>query len=254
MAQRYFPALKTVRKGTPLTSIPDFPLQAFEQEGFFEFELESEQEVLHLRMTASKLESGGVNTGTSLLIYDDTQNHRMMQELARRARRDDLTGLYNRATFFHDATMGFDLCMRQTDLKGCVLMMDIDFFKNANDNHGHAAGDQVLSFIGEMLSKRFRRTDICGRYGGEELCVWLPSTDLAGATRVAEEIRKSIEAKTFKDDAYEFNVTVSIGIASIHDTHPTDFDDLMKMADVALYEAKHAGRNQVRTFHVTEAA
>lgn len=249
MAQRYFPELKAVRRGTPLEEIPGFPMAAFNHEGPYDFD--AAEKTVNLRLSTTPIESAGVRTGTSILIYDITEIHEMMHELTRLARHDALTGLYNRATFFHDAEMSFDLCLRQSELTGCALMMDIDFFKQVNDSYGHAVGDKVLHYIGELLSKRFRHTDLCGRYGGEELCVWLPATSFEGALQVAEEIRRKVEEKAFKGQGYDFNVTVSIGVASMQDSHPKDFEELMNRADIALYEAKNTGRNRVCVYHET---
>jgi diguanylate cyclase (GGDEF)-like protein len=247
-AQRYFPVLAKARIGVPLSDIEGFPMQVFEQEGSFEFELELENRTLYLNISTSPLTSGQEREGTSLIIFDNTESHFMMQELQRLARRDELTGLYNRATFFREAGRSFDLNMRQPDLPGSAMMMDIDHFKTINDTWGHAAGDEVLAFVGRMLNRRFRHTDICGRYGGEELCVWLPHTDADAARLVALDVCRQLADKVFGEEGSTFSVTISIGIASIFSSQPKDFVDLMKKADEALYVAKADGRNRVRVY------
>ena len=251
-ALEYFPSLETSRIGNPIDTIEYFPMEIFETDGSLKFNRVIGDDILNLSAASMNIISGGVHTGTYILIIDDTKNYQMMQELSRLARCDELTGLYNRATFFHDATMSFDLNRRQGNHIGSVLMMDIDYFKNVNDSYGHAAGDEVLRSIGSLMLKRFRRTDTCGRYGGEELCVWMPTTDLKGALQVAEEMRSAVENTTFHADDVDgttFSVTISIGVASVKEAKPEDFDDLMKKADIALYEAKRDGRNLIHTYY-----
>jgi diguanylate cyclase (GGDEF)-like protein len=251
-AQDYFPSLGHSYKGINLAEIKDFPLESLETQGHHQFDLEVAGKLLNLRVSTTPIKNNGDRTGTCILIIDDTENHRMMQELTRLARRDDLTGLCNRATFYHDASLSFGLCRREKQPSGCALMMDIDHFKRINDTYGHAAGDEVLSYIGSMISKRFRSTDILGRYGGEELCVWMPLTRIEGARHAAEEVRTSIAAHVFTTRKKEFSVTISIGISSLETLDAQDcvgFEDLMKMADLALYAAKNSGRNRVCEYH-----
>ncbi|MDR2197445.1 MAG: diguanylate cyclase [Coriobacteriales bacterium] len=248
MAQRYFPVLAKARVGLPLTDLEGFPAELFEKEGLYDFELEVDNRKLYLNVSTSPLTSGSEREGTSLIIFDNTESHFMMQELQKLARRDGLTGLFNREAFFREAGRSFDLNMRQPDLPGTAMMMDIDFFKAINDTWGHAVGDEVLAFIGRILNRRFRHTDICGRYGGEEFCAWLPHTDIEGARLVAADIRQQLSSKVFKGEGFSFSVTISIGIASIRDSQPEDFADLIKKADEALYAAKENGRDQVQVY------
>ena len=244
-AKDLFPTLASLHLGEGIGKVDGFPVGGLEEEEPLEFNLNYDDRELSLRMACADTMSEGVKTGTIILIADETERHKMMEELSRLAHRDELTGLLNRATFFHDAIMSFDLIRRQDNPTGCALMIDIDYFKMVNDTYGHAVGDEVLRFIGNTINRRFRRTDICGRYGGEELCVWMPSTDIKGAYQVAEELRKSIEEKVFNVDGVCFSVTISIGVAGMPDLRNADFEELMKQADTALYKAKHEGRNRV---------
>ncbi|MDR1713777.1 MAG: diguanylate cyclase [Coriobacteriales bacterium] len=248
VAQRYFPALATAAVGQPLAEIEDFPSDALGQEGLSDMKREIDGTTLYLRLSASPLISSGIRRGTSLLIFDNTENQQMLQKLTRLARHDELTTIFNRATFFDEAARSFDLCQRTPGMQGCALMLDIDFFKQVNDTYGHAAGDEVLRYMGRFIISRLRHTDICGRYGGEELCAWLPGTSEAGALKVAEECRELISAHDFQAAGQDFKVTVSIGLASTENAAPANFADLMHKADAALYRAKHNGRNQVRVF------
>lgn len=248
-AESFFPEFKQRRKHYKLEDIWNFSPENYRFHAVHQFDWKQGSHVKNLKITTSPLKANGKSTGTLLLINDDTVNNKMMQELTRMARIDELTGLNNRATFFHDAALSFNLALRQAHNNGCALMMDIDFFKNINDTFGHSTGDQVLIYVGALLCSRFRHTDICGRYGGEELSVWMPATSLKGALQVAEEIRRSAEAQTFEHEGAVFSVTISIGIACMHETQPLDFEDLVKMADYALYEAKNTGRNRICVYN-----
>ncbi|MDR0501455.1 MAG: diguanylate cyclase [Coriobacteriales bacterium] len=248
-AEQLYPTLATVKKATAVSEIKDFPAEALVTQGYYSYEHVTQNRTLQLRMASTTVFSGDIKVGTSIVISDETESQRLMQELTRLARRDDLTGLNNRVTFFSDAQVSFDISQRQKGASGCALMLDIDFFKAVNDTYGHAVGDEVLRYIGSVIANRFRATDISGRYGGEEFCVWMPVTDMLGAKRVAEEIRTTVESHSFNIDDNIFSVTVSIGIACSEEADPDNFDDLMNKADVALYEAKNTGRNRVAVYH-----
>jgi len=168
-----------------------------------------------------------------------------LQELAAM---DDLTGLGNRRTFQSSLKREFRRSLRDGS-RISMLMLDVDHFKNYNDNYGHPAGDVVLSRIGEIMRNRLRVTDIPCRYGGEEFAAILITTDRDAAFEVAEAIRARIEEEDFYGEGTQplGCLTVSIGVA----TFPEDADDpdrLVDAADIALYAAKAAGRNQVRAF------
>lgn len=247
-AERYFPVLKEKRRKHRISELGAFAFDEFLEYGTHHMDVEQEGTTKNLKITVEPLAAKGEKTGTLIIISDNTATSEMMQELTRMARIDELTGLKNRATFFQDATLSFGLALRQEENQGCALMMDIDYFKNINDTYGHAVGDEVLRFIGALINRRFRHTDICGRYGGEELSVWMPATTLESAVQVAEEIRSLVEAKIFEHEGAQFNVTISIGIACMRESGSDDFEDLVKKADFALYEAKHSGRNKVCVF------
>jgi diguanylate cyclase (GGDEF)-like protein len=247
-ARLYFPELADERPGSLLANLPDFPYEKLAQSGDFDFEFNLDGKELFLRLSSTELTSSGMSVGSCLLIYDNTANHIMMSELSRLARHDELTGLNNRAAFFHDAKRIYELCRRQGGLLGSALMMDIDLFKKVNDTYGHSAGDDVLREIGALLNRRVRRTDICGRYGGEEMCVWLPSTNTVGALKVAEDIRLAVENMVFSADKSSFKVTISIGVAPAVEGETGQLEDIIKRADQALYSSKHNGRNRVSVY------
>jgi diguanylate cyclase (GGDEF)-like protein len=124
------------------------------------------------------------------------------------------------------------------------MMFDIDHFKKINDYHGHLAGDFVLKELARIVQARIRRDEVFARYGGEEFAIILPETTLEGAKALAEGLREKIEGSRFVFQGEQINVTISIGVAVLHEADRTSMD-LIKNADTKLYEAKRAGRNKV---------
>ncbi|HVP38190.1 MAG TPA: sensor domain-containing diguanylate cyclase [Candidatus Saccharimonadales bacterium] len=155
---------------------------------------------------------------------------------------DDLTSVYNRRYFQERLQQQAQLSERYLHPYSLVFI-DIDHFKQFNDAHGHAAGDQVLAELGRLLKRWARTSDVVVRYGGDEFVVLLPHTDLDGALLAAERLRSSIEAHPFPRRR---RITVSLGVAS----YPRDGkarEDLVHKADQALYLAKRSGRNCIQS-------
>ena len=123
-------------------------------------------------------------------------------------------------------------------------MLDIDHFKDINDHHGHLAGDYVLKRSRASFSSAFAATKCSARYGGEEFAIILPETTREGARSLAEGLRERIEQSRFTFQNEVIRVTISIGVAMLHDGDRASMD-LIKRADEKLYEAKHDGRNRV---------
>lgn len=137
----------------------------------------------------------------------------------------------------------------RTNIGLSLLILDVDYFKNYNDTLGHQAGDEVLRKVGKILKETARENDIVARYGGEEFAIILPAVDWEGALVLAERIRARIEESKFKDEHVQpgGKLTVSIGEASLpHDSEK--YEDLIRKADIALYQAKKLGRNQVQSY------
>jgi two-component system, cell cycle response regulator len=158
---------------------------------------------------------------------------------------DALTGLHNRRYMeSHLATLAEQAATRAKPL--ALMMLDIDYFKSINDNHGHDAGDDVLREFAVRIRKSIRGIDLACRYGGEEFVIVMPETDLHVAGMVAERLRRSIAGEPFaiEKGAKKLEVTISIGISTL-ETKGEDIADVLKRADQALYRAKNDGRNRV---------
>lgn len=164
------------------------------------------------------------------------------------ANTDAVTGLFNR--HYLDSQLGEIVNRaRAGGLPLVVLMLDIDAFKPVNDRFGHAAGDRALQAVAARLSASVRGSDMVVRYGGDELVVVMPDTDLATARRIAERLRATVEATPIGGpdaSAAEVRITVSIGVAAL-ETSDVDGPALLCRADAALFAAKRAGRNRVET-------
>ena len=160
---------------------------------------------------------------------------------------DFLTGLPNRKAFDEALSARIGNAESETSTL-CLLFIDIDHFKNFNDQHGHLIGDQVLRFVAKAIKEMVRGSDYPARFGGEEFAVILPQTALAGAIVVAESIRHFFEKKRLKEVVTSKSLgilTVSIGVASYRQGETSE--QLIGRSDQALYLAKNTGRNRVVT-------
>jgi diguanylate cyclase (GGDEF)-like protein len=156
--------------------------------------------------------------------------------------RDSLTGLLNHTAFKEHLSREIARVRRQgTPL--AVALIDLDHFKTVNDTYGHPTGDRVVKSVARVLQRRLRRTDVIGRYGGEEFAVLFPNTTERQAQRVVDEVRVTFAQVRHQSDSREFQVTFSGGVATC-----PPYDEaarLTEAADQALYAAKEAGRNCV---------
>lgn len=160
---------------------------------------------------------------------------------------DALTGLYNHRYFAEKLQKAITSCHCCGNKELCIIMLDVDKFKSYNDSYGHPAGDHVLKTIGNVLTQMARPKDLVARYGGEEFAFILPDTSLTEGIDLAEKVRQAIENTTFPFRP----VTASMGIAN-YPIHTSDPQDLLKLADKALYNAKSNGRNRVMTASVPD--
>lgn len=156
------------------------------------------------------------------------------------SRLDALTSVANRRAADEQLNRLFAL-MQRGEKPFAVLLLDIDHFKQVNDNFGHEIGDKVIQRVATVLQSKLRDTDLLARYGGEEFIVLLPATDVAGAASLADKLCNSIAADTIPVVG---KVTISLGVA-MADVKHADAEQVVRMADEAMYRAKRAGRNQV---------
>lgn len=167
------------------------------------------------------------------VVHDEQKN-----EIAERARRDPLTGLFNRRAFFEQADK-----LEAQGAAFAILMIDIDHFKSINDKHGHLGGDRVLVHAARLIQGLFRTNDIACRFGGEEFCVLLRECNLAQALQLAQELVNRWAAEPLDvSDGQRVTVTTSVGVCA-----RAPGQTLLKTlqnADAALYSAKHQGRNR----------
>jgi two-component system cell cycle response regulator len=167
----------------------------------------------------------------------------LIDDARRLAASDALTGLPNRRAFVDAIERERSRATRHA-LPFSFVMIDVDHFKSINDTHGHAAGDLVLQAVARALTSVARRSDVVGRWGGEEFVVALPQTSEAGARVAAERLRKAIaDTKCILPSGETIHVTASLGVASVDCAWQTDA--LVARADSAMYEAKSDGRNRV---------
>lgn len=162
---------------------------------------------------------------------------------------DDLTGLFNMRSLYQKLDYELDRAVR-FKRQVCVVMMDMDFFKSVNDGHDHLFGSFVLSEVGEIVRTTIRTVDIGARYGGDEFLIVLSEISKEGAQIFCERLRKRIEEYHFDSGRDQIRLTASLGFAitGINEGR-VNAQDLVRAADVALYEAKRSGRNCVKSYH-----
>ena len=184
-----------------------------------------------------------------MTIYDVTDaavNKLALKEanvsLQQLSRTDQLTQLNNRGFWQESMETEFQRCSRYDSISSLVLL-DIDKFKEVNDQHGHQCGDDVLKELSKIIQSSLRTTDIAGRYGGEEFGIILTDTIGAEALVFSERLRQKVQACTIKSDGKEIKFTISVGISEFNPLIE-NHSQWLKQSDVALYQCKDNGRNQ----------
>jgi diguanylate cyclase (GGDEF)-like protein len=180
-------------------------------------------------------------------ITDKKTNEVRLEQLSKKLQKlastDVLTEIHNRRHFYHLANIEFNRSQRQKkDI--ALLLLDLDNFKQVNDQYGHAGGDKVLQLFSHHIKKILRSYDIFGRLGGEEFAILLPELTINEGMVIAQRIRKIVESMYVLHDEAKIKITVSIGLSANHQQQK-HIDELIKAADIKLYQAKNAGRNQV---------
>jgi diguanylate cyclase (GGDEF)-like protein len=171
------------------------------------------------------------------------QRSLMHQQLQAAARTDAKTGLLNATAWQREADTEIARARRAGETLA-LLLCDVDHFKRVNDTYGHLTGDDVLRGLAAELRQQVRGSDVVGRFGGEEFVVLLPRADADEACKIAERLRHRASVMGVYADSDAVNVTISIGVAVLG-THGRDLFELLAAADLALYRAKDAGRDQI---------
>ena len=195
----------------------------------------------------------GETDGICLIIYDVTEQainnielEAANQKLENISRTDGLTGLLNRKAWETNLIQEFERLQRYPE-DAIVIIFDIDHFKKVNDGHGHPAGDEVIRQTAYITTQCERKTDVIGRYGGEEYVIFLPHTKVDDALKIAERIRTTIEKTPAFYEGTEINYTVSLGIAEFNKAF-TSQTAWIDAADQALYQSKQGGRNRTTIY------
>lgn len=179
-------------------------------------------------------------TNNFICSYSEITNISLeKRELEKRVYRDELTKIFNRAKFNDFLNTEFSFFKRQK-LDLSIIMLDIDFFKDINDNHGHDIGDEVLKYLSQIVNERLRESDIFARWGGEEFVILLKSCPKEEAYRFADELRLKIQNTSFINN---ISVTCSFGVTSM--LEEDSIKDFIKRVDTLLYTSKKNGRNRV---------
>ncbi len=198
-------------------------------------------EVLHQVETARR-ESEIYQLRNTLLQQEIEEHKKVQAMLEELVKIEPLTGLFNRRHFFELAEKEFERARRYQHTFS-VIMADIDHFKEINDRFGHAVGDQALVTVATLIRRNLRAADLACRYGGEEFAFLLPETSGPQARSLAERIRSEIAAYSFQVNGARFQLSISIGVAECPGNCVT-LDQLFSLADQAMYQAKHLGRNR----------
>ncbi|MDZ7815600.1 MAG: GGDEF domain-containing protein [Planctomycetota bacterium] len=155
-----------------------------------------------------------------------------------------LTGLFNRRYAHQQLKRELSRSQRYNDPL-CVLMVDIDHFKNVNDTYGHSVGDAVLAELARLFYDCLRSTDVACRYGGEEFLIILPCTSTTQGKVVARRILSAVDSTSFREKKEDIPLTVSIGLTATGEDFTLHFQELIRQADIAMYKSKSAGRNRL---------
>jgi diguanylate cyclase (GGDEF)-like protein len=175
----------------------------------------------------------------------EEEKKQLIERLNRLSTTDSLTGLLNRRALTEMLQHEIERSARyHTDLS--LVICDIDTFKKINDSHGHLAGDRALLAVTDVLQKTLRKSDIAGRYGGDEFMLILPETTIAGAKMLAEKVRLAVERLDIEAPGTNKRVKITLSIGATSCCDPLEnIDTLVAIADTALYSSKESGRNKV---------
>lgn len=226
----------------------DFGLKILENEGkdFFELCFQKEGKPHLFEVKKSPVLFRKKIIAFMYMFSDITDTKDLITDLSYLATHDFLTGIPNKMDFSKLALAEYSLSKRNLQ-EFSIAVIDIDYFKDINDNFGHLCGDEILKQLSASINSQIRTTDYFGRFGGDEFCIFLSSTSLKNAVRFGEKIRKNIENTVFKIADSSIKITISIGISAYSPlvNSSQSLEDVMATADKALYISKNNGRNSV---------
>ena len=236
-AKELFPALSTLAQGESMEHLPNFKYEG-------ELWLPRKGEIRFYKIDQTRVMEAGRHSGICIIFHDITEKERLLKKLHIQATFDPLMHIYNRATFFDMAELVLSTEQAQT-MSYAVLMLDIDHFKPVNDTYGHLCGDTVLETIATVVKGHFRKGDIVGRYGGEEIVILLENLTCDQAVAAANKLRQLIAEAPIYCKERILRVTISIGVGHSPAGEAHSLERMVAQADAALYRAKNSGRNQV---------
>lgn len=210
--------------------------------------MEAQKSALLMQKAAKQDLEKVVDERTQALQTTLSQLEEANEQLQSISMLDGLTGIKNRRFFNEKIEREWARAIRNNS-PIALLAIDIDHFKQFNDNYGHLLGDECLRHVAQVIQESVARpSDTVSRYGGEEFMVILPDTDIHGAMHIAEEIRQSIEQQSFHSEGKTYHLTTSIGVSANTPLYGTSYELLISEADRALYQSKKRGRNCVTAF------
>ena len=257
-AAKLFPKVKDGRCYVPFrslfTSERDLSSRLMEKgESLVEVGADPEKRFFSAKLTRLNLKESVVHKdyGYLLVLSDVTSHVNLARDLKIEASVDPLTGLFNRRSFYESAQRLMEHSAVEGDTVS-LIMIDIDHYKKVNDTYGHQAGDRVLKDVSHIISDQMREKDIVVRYGGEEFVILLPGTAHEAAMSVAKRVCGAVRQYDFIADDRLIHLTISAGIVTIPKVAcSSSIDQLIYLADSALYEAKSKGRDRI-CFRITD--
>ena len=219
------------RRDKKIVWVRDYPRAVYGSSGNIEF-----MDGILIDITKQKQAEEKLKTALEKLEKSNKERQKMIADLRGLSLRDDLTGLYNRRGFFTITNEYLKLADRRRS-RMFLLFMDVDNLKRINDTLGHHKGDEALMRLADIINQTFRKSDIKGRMGGDEFAIFPIESSMAGAKTAVKRLRKNLEAFNQKNRD-NFELSVSLGIASYDPEHPSTIDGLLVRADKLLYEEK----------------
>jgi diguanylate cyclase (GGDEF)-like protein len=236
-AKRLFPEMNLLMPGEAMKGAERFQNES-------ELCIQTGGESRIYKLTQTRILQGSKSSGVCIVLHDITEKEKLLEKLHIQASFDPLLGIYNRGAFFRFANLM--LGARDAESRSyALLMIDLDFFKQVNDTYGHLAGDTVLKTVSGIVKENFRKDDVIGRYGGEEIVVLLENVSPDRGFDAAEKLREMIENTPVSHQGSTINITVSIGVAYSPSGEVHSLEDMLAQADLALYKAKNNGRNRM---------